>query len=152
MLVASPPQPPLAGQSRNATHAVMNTPVARFACDADHNVHECNGKILELLECDSNGLLRQEWRRYVLKSEAPIHQQFLQDINHGRAGSYYVHNISKSGDRLRLKVVTFLVVGMTGLPAVRGVTFVQHIEPSRIHVEVARSRPDQQRLKLRNED
>ncbi len=99
-------------------------------------IEQCDGPILQLLECDSLGLLGTEWRRYVHKDDWPIAAEMERDMLAHRGGQYHTRSTSTSGDRFHLVTHSY-VDRTTGRLHTR--SRLADIHVNRVHVPMKES-------------
>lgn len=96
-----------------------------FWCDQNLDVVRTEGGLADWLECDTDELEAQQWRRWISSDDEAVIQQTLIDLRACRTGNYHVCAVARNGERLYLATRTMLIfergevraVGQTSLEA-----------------------------------
>ena len=106
-----------------------------FRCDSTLNVARIDGDIAERLDCDRRDLEVYGWKPYVHSDSQYAIREMAVELAAGCAGRYELQAVSRSRERLHLRIRTFLVRSGEAL-SVGGAVDILHWSSPRAHMDL----------------
>lgn len=114
--------------------------LGRYWCDGDINLARSTGDFAARLGCDSNELLRQEWRAYVCDGSSAEITRMAMDLKAGRGGVYAICNVSKHRERFYTTIRSMVRLGPADSVSASGVTILEAWESPRRYLLPSRQK------------
>ncbi len=108
--------------------------LALFRCDTTLRIEKLEGSIAERLGCAPEDLYHHLWHPFLHKDDWPTIERMGAALVSGQAGRYDLRALARSGDRLALRICTFVSIGPAQLAA--GSIHLEHWESPRTIVDL----------------